>query len=289
MENDPREVGWTEKQVARLDEAIVKVQQMAENLQDNIGDFEPEDEDETTTIWNEINRLTKEIQMMRRGLSSRGVARLDTLSGELKRSVDRISKLEARLERGEPGDEEVQPWEMWAESQIAKLGAAVTGLKMNVFTDAGFNRITEVAKRVTAETDRLNELRAQIAAVENRMLGHRERLDNIEASYVTEPRFFDLIGRVRALEASLIKGSSFGSLPILADEENFSAPIGAGLSEREIMDGVEESQMRADADRKRKIVDRTLAEAEKRIRRYMEGHFSEATIRGVVEAVRTPY
>lgn len=99
------------------------------------------------------------------------------------------------------------------------------------------------------------------------------------------PRRVRLTERITALEnGSRLVGTPMFSPPFLAGDsasnEDFSPPIGDRFTDRRM------EEKKTGVGRIRDITETALADAERRVRDYMKRHFSEATIGGVVQAIR---
>lgn len=155
----------------------------------------------------------------------------------------RIAKLEHRLERGDDPDDETEPFEVWTDRQLSKMGVALT-------------EIHQILRQLSSKTDRLELFDKQTDEAYERLQNQfGERLVEVE-------------GALRDYGIPLVTGKTaqFAELYGMTPTGRVTIP-GPGVT-------VEMN------------VASILDEAAVRVTGYMAQHFSEATIRGVVRAVK---
>jgi outer membrane murein-binding lipoprotein Lpp len=151
--------------------------------------------------------------------------------------------------------------------------------------------IASMSDQVNADRDRLNEAHGRISDIQN--------------NYVTETGFEDLIGRIRKLERRVnaygvpVVGSS-DTMELakrikdverfiqhqqgLDPDDEFSPPVG-GITPDKAQAVFDDGFKRGANEGFRSGQSDGTAQAKRMVREYMQGHFSEATIQGVMRAI----
>lgn len=157
----------------------------------------------------------------------------------------------------------------WAPDKIRMLQREVHILKNILFTDLQ-ERITELDKRLTTETERINDLRERIGWVQD--TGGEAQTSTDRVLDALNERLSQIESRLNAYGVPMVKGEYRDRT-----DDDFSAVIGRDSEHARPLGGVV-SQL----DETERFVLRGAAE---RVEKYMTGHFSAATIEGILRAL----
>jgi exonuclease VII small subunit len=187
--DDWRAVDWAKKKIEELesdlsgtDKAVMTLNERLSKLERTVGaGWDPEDEEVESSLFDLVRDLEKKVR------AEKTLRRVVGLENQMK-------KLHARFER-DAGDDMAQPWEIWAEIQLKKMGGTLERLLPledvlhNYVPEAAFEDLVGRVRRLESQTEfETSEDDTRILALEKRFNNHfnvdaaeyERRLDSLE-------------------------------------------------------------------------------------------------------------